>query len=190
MDRNKHVQTLVILIVFCFSSQLSGAENEKGNPCLHSPQKKSHHQQSINPNDDKCRQSVEPMPWADLTRSQQEWLSKLEPVWDDMPPHKQRRLSKIAARWEHASPELRKKMVARREHWEQRKPKDRNFIRQKFDRFKSLDAEQQKALVKAFEKFKALSPEEKRELRKHWRTMSKEDRKKSRLEIMGEKRKQ
>lgn len=186
MDRNKHVQALLILIVFCLSSQLTVAEDESENPCLHSQHKRSHHQQSINPNSDKCRQSVEPIQWADLTLRQQEWLAKLEAVWGDMPPHKQRRLSNIAARWEHASPELRKKMVARREHWEQRKPKDRHFIRQKFDRFKSLDAKQQQALMKAFEKFKALSPEEKRELRKHWRTLSKEERIKSRLDIMGE----
>jgi len=180
MDRNKHVKTLIILIVFCFGSQLTVAEDETENSCLHVKHKRSHHQQSTHPNKDKCRQPVQPIQWADLTLSQQEWLSKLEAVWGDMPPHKQQRLSNIAAHWEHASPQLKKKMVSRREHWEQRKPKDRQFIRQKFDRFKSLDAKQQRALMKAFEKFKALSPEEKRELRKHWRSLSKEERIKSR----------
>jgi len=190
MDKYKYVQALTMLIVFCFASQLTIAENDKANPCTHSLHKGSHHQQATNAGHDKCRQSVEPIPWTDLTLGQQEWLSKLETTWGDMPPHKQRRLAKIAARWEHASPERRKKMESRRAHWEQRKPKDRHFIRQKFDRFKSLDAEQQQALVKAFEKFKAMSPEEKRELRKLWQTMSKEERMKSRLKIIKEQGKQ
>jgi len=190
MDKYKYVQALTMLIIFCFSSQLTAAENGEDDPCRHSFHNGSPHHEAKNPSRDKCRQSAKPIRWSDLSSKQQEWLSKLEALWGDMPPHKQRRLANIASRWEHATPERRKKMESRREHWEQRKPKDRHFIRQKFDRFKSLDAEQQKALVKAFAKFKAMSPEEKRELRKLWLTMSKEERRKSRLKIIEEQGKQ
>jgi len=186
MDRYKYVQALTILVIFCFSSQLTAAENSKDEYCRHSFHKGSQHQETKNLRRDKCKQSAKPILWSDLSPKQQEWLSKLETLWADMPSHKQQRLANIASRWENASPERKKKMESRRAHWEQRKPKDRHSIRQKFDKFKSLDVEQQKALTKAFEKFKALSPEEKRELRKHWRNMSKEERMKSRLEIMRE----